>query len=453
MPDGVRACLFDLDGVLTETASVHAAAWKEMFDDFLRRRAGEHGQPFVPFDPHDDYDQYVDGKPRLDGVRDFLASRGIHLPEGTPDDPPDADTVHGLGRRKNDLVLRRIRDDGVEAYPGSVAYVRAAEDAGLRRAVVSSSSQLPRRAGRRRDRWTSSRSVVDGVVAEREHLPGKPAPDTFLAAARHLGVEPAAAAVFEDALAGVGRGPGRALRLRRRRRPGRPGRGPARPTAPTGWSRTSPSCSTGGRRVIDHPASGATPWSVGEDRAQPGPAGPDRVGVRPLQRPHRLARQPGRGRAARPAGHLPRLVLRAAAPAVRRSRSTATPTTGQTVVNVTNGKIIRLLVDDEPFDIRYGELRHHRAGPGPPGRHAQRTVEWVSPGHKTVRVRSTRLVSFTQRSIAAICYEVEAVDSDVQLVIQSELVANEELPAGEGDPRGGQALDHPLVAEAATRGA
>ncbi len=202
LPDGVRACLFDLDGVLTETASVHAAAWKEMFDSFLQGWARQQHQPFVPFDQHDDYDRYVDGKPRLDGVRDFLASRGIQLPEGTSDDPATADTVNGLGRRKNDLVLRRIRDDGVAAYPGSVSYVRAARDAGLLRAVVSSSSNC-------RDVLASAdildlfQEIVDGVVAEREHLRGKPAPDTYLAGARLLGVDPSAAAVFEDALAGV----------------------------------------------------------------------------------------------------------------------------------------------------------------------------------------------------------------------------------------------------------
>jgi beta-phosphoglucomutase family hydrolase len=205
LPDAVRACLFDLDGVLTDTAKVHAAAWKEMFDAYLRSRADRLGQPFQPFDRHDDYDNYVDGKPRLDGVRDFLASRGIHLPEGSSDDPAGAATVHGLGLRKNDLVIRRIHDDGVEAYPGSVAYVRAAKQAGLRRAVVSSSANC-------RDVLAAAgildlfEARVDGVVAEQEQLRGKPAPDTYLAAARLLGVEPAAGAVFEDALAGVDAG-------------------------------------------------------------------------------------------------------------------------------------------------------------------------------------------------------------------------------------------------------
>ena len=202
LPDSVRACLFDLDGVLTQTAKVHAAAWKEMFDDFLRRYAQKTGTQFVPFDAVADYDTYVDGKPRADGTRSFLQSRGIELPEGSPDDPPDADTVQGLGARKNDLVLQMIHRDGVQPFPGSVAYVHAVRDAGLARAVVSSSSNC-------RDVLVAAGiedlfdARIDGVVAERDHLRGKPAPDTFLAGARALGVEASHAAVFEDALAGV----------------------------------------------------------------------------------------------------------------------------------------------------------------------------------------------------------------------------------------------------------
>jgi beta-phosphoglucomutase family hydrolase len=205
LPDNIRGCLFDLDGVLTETAKVHAAAWKEMFDDYLRERAQRSGEPFVPFDPVADYDEYVDGKPRADGTRSFLASRGIELPEGRENDPPDAQTVYGLGNRKNEIVLRRIHEDGVEAYPGSVRYVRAVKDAGLPRAVVSSSTNC-------RDVLVAAGiedlfdARIDGVVAEREHLRGKPAPDTFLAGARALGLKPTAATVFEDALAGVAAG-------------------------------------------------------------------------------------------------------------------------------------------------------------------------------------------------------------------------------------------------------
>jgi beta-phosphoglucomutase family hydrolase len=205
LPDNVSVCLFDLDGVLTKTAKVHAAAWKEMFDAYLRERAARTGERFVPFDAVAEYDQYVDGKPRYEGVQSFLSSRGIQLPRGEPNDPPQAETVDGLGNRKNEIVLRLIREKGVEAYEGSVRYVNAVKQAGLRRAVVSSSTNC-------RDVLIAAgiedlfEVRIDGVVAEREHLRGKPAPDTFLAGARALGAEPAQAAVFEDALAGVAAG-------------------------------------------------------------------------------------------------------------------------------------------------------------------------------------------------------------------------------------------------------
>jgi beta-phosphoglucomutase family hydrolase len=205
LPDGVRACLFDLDGVLTQTAKVHAAAWKEMFDPYLRSRAAASGDEFVPFDEVADYDEYVDGKPRQAGVRSFLGSRGIELPPGLPDDPPERESVAGLGNRKNEIVLRLIHERGVQPYDGSVRYVNAARRAGLRRAVVSSSTNCRDvlRAASIEDLFEER---IDGVVAEREHLRGKPAPDTFLAGARALGTSASEAAVFEDALAGVAAG-------------------------------------------------------------------------------------------------------------------------------------------------------------------------------------------------------------------------------------------------------
>ena len=205
LPHGIEACLFDLDGVLTQTARVHAAAWKEMFDAFLAQRSMRTGEPLVPFDPEVDYGEYIDGKLRYDGVRAFLASRGIELSEGAPSDPPDANTIHGLGGRKDELVLAMIRNEAVETYDGSVRYVRAARDAGLRRAVVSASKHTCDLldAGGIADLFEVR---IDGVVAEQQHLRGKPAPDTFLAAARALGVGAAQAAVFEDSLAGVAAG-------------------------------------------------------------------------------------------------------------------------------------------------------------------------------------------------------------------------------------------------------
>jgi beta-phosphoglucomutase family hydrolase len=208
----VTACLFDLDGVLTRTATVHAAAWKQMFDEFLELWSTRTGQKFVPFDAGADYDNYVDGRPRLEGTRGFLRSRGIDLPDGSPDDPPGELTVNGLSNHKNDLVLRLLREGGVEVYEGSVRYVHAVRDAGLGTAVVSSSAntaEVLEAAGI--SHLFDAR--IDGVVAAERHLAGKPAPDGFLAGATALGVGPDSAAVFEDALAGVeaGRAGGFAL--------------------------------------------------------------------------------------------------------------------------------------------------------------------------------------------------------------------------------------------------
>ncbi|MFF9654157.1 beta-phosphoglucomutase family hydrolase [Streptomyces sp. NPDC014622] len=201
LPDAIHACLFDLDGVITKTAAVHAAAWKQTFDAFLRQRDGD---SYRPFDDAD-YDEYVDGRPRADGVRTFLESRDIHLPEGDPGDPPDRQTVNGLGNRKNELLLELIRTRGVEAYDGTIRFIEAVRASGLRTAVVSSSANC------RDVLWSIGAEHlfdvrIDGIVAAERHLPGKPRPDTFLAAAHDLGVEPKAAAVFEDALAGMDAG-------------------------------------------------------------------------------------------------------------------------------------------------------------------------------------------------------------------------------------------------------
>jgi beta-phosphoglucomutase family hydrolase len=205
LPDAVTACLFDMDGVITQTAKVHDAAWKEMFDDFLRSWSTSHNVPFVPFDPVSDYDQYVDGKPRLEGTASFLESRGIELPMGEESDPAGTPTVWGLSNGKNELILKVLARDGVQAYEGSVRYVEAVREAGLRTAIVSSSANTEavlKAAGV--DGLFEVR--VDHQVAEAAKLRGKPAPDTFLEAARLLGVTAANAAVYEDALAGVAAG-------------------------------------------------------------------------------------------------------------------------------------------------------------------------------------------------------------------------------------------------------
>jgi beta-phosphoglucomutase family hydrolase len=205
LPPHVTACLFDLDGVLTQTALVHNAAWKQTFDSVLQVWSAQHGQPYVPFDSGADYHQFVDGRQRADGVRTFLASRGITLPEGSPDDGPGAETVNGIGNRKNELVRQKIAAGLVQVYPGSVEYLHAAKAAGLRRAVVSASANC-------KDVLEAAGIAdllevrVDGVVARARNLPGKPAPDTFRYGAELLDTPAENCAVFEDALAGVAAG-------------------------------------------------------------------------------------------------------------------------------------------------------------------------------------------------------------------------------------------------------
>ncbi|HTM85174.1 MAG TPA: beta-phosphoglucomutase family hydrolase [Mycobacterium sp.] len=202
LPESVRACLFDLDGVLTDTASAHTRAWQAMFDAYLSARAEHTGGPFVPFDPVADYRRFVDGRKRDDGVRSFLASRGIVLPDGDDDDPPDAETVHGLGNRKNAAFRATLHADGVDVFEGSRRYLAAVTAAGLATAVVSASANAGEvLAITGLDTFIAQR--VDGVTLRTEHIAGKPAPDSFLRAAQLLGVAPAAAAVFEDALSGV----------------------------------------------------------------------------------------------------------------------------------------------------------------------------------------------------------------------------------------------------------
>jgi beta-phosphoglucomutase family hydrolase len=202
LPDEVRACLFDMDGVVTQTAVVHAAAWKEMFDGFLRDHAQRTGTEFTPFDAGSDYDAYVDGKPRLDGTRSFLESRGIDLRQGLPDDPPGKQTIYGLSNQKNQLVLTKLAAGGVQVYDGTTRYIAAVKAHGIATAIVSSSANTKQ--------ILDSANLcdlfdvrVDGLIASERGLRGKPAPDTYLAAAQELGLTAAQAAVFEDALAGV----------------------------------------------------------------------------------------------------------------------------------------------------------------------------------------------------------------------------------------------------------
>ena len=200
--DQYDAVLLDLDGVITDTASIHAACWKQMFDEYLQKRATQKGDAFRPFDIATDYRLYVDGKPRYDGVRDFLTSRGIQLLEGSSDDPPQAETVDGLGNRKNDLVNKIIEEKGVQPYQGSVELIHQLRHRGFKIAVVTSSQNCTAvLKAAKLDHFFDAQ--VDGNVIHAEHLAGKPAPDSYLTAAKLLGVGPARAIVIEDALSGV----------------------------------------------------------------------------------------------------------------------------------------------------------------------------------------------------------------------------------------------------------
>ena len=200
--DRYDAVLLDLDGVITDTANLHAECWKHMFDEYLQKRAMQRGESFRPFEIATDYRLYVDGKPRFDGVRDFLASRDIRLPEGTPDDAPQRETVGGLGNRKNDLVNKLIEERGVEPYQGSVRLIHQLRDRGFKIAVVTSSQNCTAvLKAAKLDTFFEVR--VDGNTIRAQHLAGKPAADTYLEAAKLLGVEPARSVVIEDAISGV----------------------------------------------------------------------------------------------------------------------------------------------------------------------------------------------------------------------------------------------------------
>ena len=441
LPPGVRACLFDLDGVLTKTAAVHNAAWTETFDSYLRDRAGRTGEPFRPFDPEDDYNTYVDGKPRADGVRDFLASRGIELDEGSADDPPDAETVNGLGNRKNVVLQRRIRDDGVEVYEGSVRYARAVRDAGLAAAVVSSSANT-------RDVLDVTGiadlfdAVVDGNVLRELGLRGKPAPDGFLEGARLLDAKPHGGSGLRGRRLGRRGRPGRLVRRRDRGRPGRARAGAARARRRPGGRgpRGAAGMTTGGVFTIE-------PWCLRETRLELDDL--DRTeSLFALSNGHVGLR--GNLEEGEPSG-LPGTYLNGVyerRPLPYAEAGYGFPEDGQTAINVTDGKIMRLLVDDEPFDVRYGELHAHERMIDFREGVLRREADWTSPAGQRVRVRSWRLVSLTQRAVVALCLEVEPVGDESRVVVQSELVADEDLPIREGDPRVAAALKSPLVHEA-----
>ncbi len=441
LPDGVSGCLFDLDGVLTQTAQVHAAAWQEMFDCFLRDWSTATSAAFVPFDPVSDYDEYVDGKPREEGTRSFLASRGISLPEGSAADPPGTQTILGLSNRKNEIVLRRIRTDGVAPYPGSVSYVQAARAAGLRRAVVSSSANC-------RDVLAAAHIEdlfevrIDGIFAEEEHLRGKPAPDTFLAGARALSLQPASAPSSKmpspaSRRAGLARSATSSVSI------AWAGRGAA-----SAWRQRDSDRSSriAARAMIRQPEFSLDPWSLRETGLDL-----DRLAqtesVFALSNGHIGWR--GNLDEGEPHG-MPGSYLNGVyeiRPFPYSEAVYGRPESSETVINVTNGKLMRLFVDDEPFDVRYGTLLSHERSLDFRSGQLTRIAEWVSPVGGSVRVTSSRLVSFTHRAIAAVSYSVEPLEQSLRVTVQSELIANEQLPSPDGDPRQSAAVDHPLIAE------
>ena len=457
------AVLFDLDGVLTTTRTVHAAAWSRAFDDFLTTWDSKHGTTSAPFDPVSDYAAHVDGKPRQDGVRDFLRARGIDLPEGTPDSPCDEESVWGLGNRKQELVEEEIARTGVEVFPGSIAWVRELRAAGLRTAVVSSSrncATVLEHAGIA----NLFDERVDGETVLQLSLLGKPAPDSFLEAARRLGVPAARAVVVEDAIAGVqaGRAGGFGLVI------GVDRDGHARELAAQGADvvvadlgelladpttrvhRAGPRAhrlQAAARRIVastdDYPVD---PWRLVERRFNPdyieqteslfalsngymGVRGAFEEGV-PAYRPSTLLNG-----------------FHETWPIVYPEPAHGFATTGQTIVPVADGTSIRLLIDDDPVDCRTTEVREFERILDMGRATLERNVVYQLSDGRRFRVRTSRFVSLAQRHLACIRYELTALDADVRAVVSSELVVpTGPLEDAATDPRRGhRGGQEPLV--------
>lgn len=429
------AILFDLDGVLTATARLHEAAWKKTFDAWLQERAERLGEAFEPFTP-EDYARHLDGKLREDGVRDFAISRGIVLQEGTPDAPPEEESVHGIGNRKNALIEEMIGPDTIEVFSGSVALVEAARDLGLRCAVVSASTNCQRileAAGLRH----LFEVVVDGVVAAERELPGKPAPDTFLEAARELGVPPEKAVVVEDAVAGVraGRSGGFGLVIGVDRR----GhwidllRGGADLVVADLWV-TLPLFSRDRRglriervlRTYRKMAAMARsievePWKLHVDEAAPEFASALEsllalsngwLGVRGVPEEGTPSYRPG-------------VLLNGFYeiwPIVYGEEAYGFARTGQTILNVPDGSRIRLIADDAHFDPLHADLESYRRTLHLDTGVLERSAVWRLHDQTRVAIRSRRVASLVDRHLIGMTYEVEALDRPVEVTLSSELV-------------------------------
>ena len=441
VPSHVRGCLFDMDGVLTRTAELHAAAWKRLFDEFLETDAsvGVDRSTFTPTD----YDRYVDGRLRADGARSFLAARGITVPEGAPDDAADVESVHGLGARKDayfhELLHRAAWRGTRPRWPSSRPPARAASEARWCRRVVTVANVLD--AAGILDLFDA---IIDGVVSGQLGLHGKPAPDTFLEAARRLGVAAEHTAVFEDATVGIaaGRAGGFGWVV------GVDRSGERSALFGAGADVVVDDLVRGGAEpVIDPDVFTVEPWRVREDRMHLDLLA-ETESIFALSNGHVGVRgnlDEGEPNAV-PGTYLNGFYENVPLPYAE--RGFGNPEEGQTLIDVTNGKVIRLLVDDEPFDIRYGTLRTHERVLDLRDGVLRREVEWLSPAGQAVRVRPTRLVSFVQRAILAIHYEVEPLEESARIVVQSALVTNEPVPVDTHDPARGRALTAPLFPRA-----
>ena len=453
-----RAVLFDMDGVLTTTARLHSAAWQRTFDEFLERWDETHGAVTPRFSPAEDYMRYVDGKPRYDGVRDFLASRNIVLPEGSADSLPDEESVGGIGNRKQQLVESALHTEGVEAFPGSVAWVRELQARGLATAVVSSSQNCAEvlDAAGIADLFDVR---VDGAVAVELQLPGKPEPDTFLEAARRLGVEPIDAVVVEDALVGVqaGRAGGFGLVIgvdRDEQTDALLEHGADMVVKDLGDLVTE-SAEAGHmagpkahrlRAAALRLLAADEEFPVDEFRLVERGFNPDNVpqleavfavanGYLGLRGTHE------EGRPVHQSGTLLN-GLYETWPIVYPEKAFGFAETGQTIVNATDGSVIKLYVDDEPFDLDHAEVLEYervldmRAGV------MERRVIWQMADGRRFSVRSKRMVSLDQRHLACIEYVVTALDRPATLTISSELVTHTGADAGTSeDPRKGRGFE------------
>ncbi len=453
-----KAVLFDMDGVLTTTARLHSAAWQQTFDAFLDRWDAEHGTRIPRYAPPEDYVQHVDGKPRYDGVRDFLASRGIELPEGTPESPPDELSVAGIGNRKQLLVESELHTGGVEAFPGSVAWVRELRARGLATAVVSSSQnsvEILDAAGIS-DLFDTR---VDGVVAVEMGLPGKPAPDTYLEAAQRLDVDPADAVVVEDALVGVeaGRAGGFGLVI-----------GVDRDDLTDEMLRLGADIVVKdlGDLVTEsaqvrHPAGpkahrlrAAALRLLAADEEFPVEEfrlverGFNRENVPQLETVFAVANGylgiRGTHEEGRPVHQTGTLLngYYETWPIVYPERAFGFAETGQTIVNVTDGSVIKLYVDDEPFDLDHAEVLEYERMLDMRAGLMERRVVWQAADGRRFSVRSRRLASLEHRHLACIEYEVTSLDRAAALTLSSELVTHAGADAGAADdPRKGRGFE------------